>query len=305
MNFGVTVTCFLLGYAIVAILEASRWVAKIRGRSLWLIGTTAVSWLTHSLYLVDQLWLSIPDYGQPLVLSSWFQWALLVAWGVATIYLILLVRRPDNAFGTFMLPLLLGFIGVALAVRNAPPFERNTTISTWRMLHAISLLVGTMIVTFGMAVGLMYLFQAYRLKHKYQPKRGFRLPSLEYLQSLNRMCLFVSFAMLAAGLVTGIILNINQKGTVAWIGGGTMFTFALALWSLAAVLIEVIAQESFGGRRTAYLTIANFLFLSFVLSFVFFSSHGQATDHDALEPPVILLPEAGAPTPDTAEGVHD
>lgn len=277
MNFGVTVTCFLLGYTLVLILEFSRWIGRVRGRSLWLLGAMGISWVAHTLFLVDQLWLVMPDHGRPLVLSSWFQWALLVAWGIATIYMGLLIRRPDNAFGTFILPLLLGVIGVALAVRGAAPFERSTTISLWRYLHAISLLVGTMMITFGMAVGAMYLVQAYRLKHKFKPGKGFRLPSLEYLQSFNRMCLFISFIMLAAGLLSGIALNLNRDGQIAWFNGGILFTFALSAWSLAAALIELFAKENLGGRRTAYLTISNFLFLSLVLSFVFLSSHGQAS----------------------------
>lgn len=270
MTFGVTVWCFLLSYLIVAALEYSRLAFPFRSRPLWLIGAMGVGWLTHTMFLADRLGFTTPAQG---VLSSWFQWALLVAWGIATLYLFLLIRRPENAFGTFMLPLLVAMIAVALGLRNAEPFERDTTISLWRTIHGVSLLLATMIITVGMATGLMYLVQSYRLKHKLKSHRGFRLPSLEYLQSLNRPCLFISFAMLALGLLSGIVMNLNRDGHVAWLSGGILFTFALCAWSLAAVIIELTTYRAFGGKRTAYLTIANFLFLALVLGFVFLSPH--------------------------------
>ena len=273
MNFGVTVWCFLLSYVIVVVLEYSRLFFPARSRPLWLIGAMSVGWLTHTMFLADRLWLDMAAQG---VLSSWFQWSLLVAWGIATIYLLLLIKRPENAFGTFMLPVLLAMIGLALSLRNAVPFERDTTINLWFMIHAVSWMVGTMIITFGLATGLMYLVQSYRLKHKFKSKRGFRLPSLEYLQSLNRLCLFVSFAMLAIGLLSGIVLNLNRDGHIAWLSGGIVFSFALCAWSLAAVIIELATYRTFGGKRTAYLTVANFLFLALALGLVLLTPHQRA-----------------------------
>ncbi len=273
MTFGVTVWCFLLSYIIVALLEYSRLALPFRSRPFWLIASMSLGWLTHTMFLMDRLWLDLEAQG---FLASWFQWALLVAWGIATIYLVLLVRRPDNAFGTFMLPLLMATIALALSLRNSTPFARNTTISLWAMVHNVSMMVGTMIITFGLATGLMYLVQSFRLKHKLKSQRAFRLPSLEYLQSLNRTSLFVSFAMLALGLLSGAALNLNRDGHIAWLSGGIIFTFALTAWSLVAVIIELFTVRNFGGKRTAYLTIANFLFLAVVLGIVFSSAHQGA-----------------------------
>lgn len=272
MTFGVTLWCFLLSYLIVAMLEYSRLLIPypFRSRPLWLTGTMLLGWLTHTMFLADRLWLDMAAQG---VLSSWFQWALLVAWAIATFYLLLLLRRPDNAFGTFILPILLAVIGLSMSLRNSVPFERDTTINLWRTIHGISLLVGTATVTFGLATGLMYLVQSYRLKNKLKSKRAFRLPSLEYLQSLNRVGLFTSSAMLAIGLLSGIVLNLNRDGHIAWLSGGIVFTFALCAWSLVAVVIELTTYRTFGGKRTAYLAIANFIFLALVLGFVLLAPH--------------------------------
>ncbi len=203
--------------------------------------------------------------------------ALLVAWGIATLYIVLLLRRSDNALGTFMLPLLLGTIALAFMWQKAEPFQRDTAISLWGRIHGISLMVGTLSITFGLGTGLMYLVQSYRLKHKLKTVRTFRLPSLEYLQSLNRMSLFVSSAMLTAGLLSGIVLNLNQAGHIAWLSAGILVPFALCAWSIMAVILELTAYHAVGGKRTAYLTLANFVFLAVVLGFFFLSPHRSET----------------------------
>lgn len=275
MNTGVTVVCFLLSYAIVLGLEISRLVARVPGRMLAMIGMMVVGWIAHTLFLADRLWASISHQDNPLLLSSWFQWSLLAAWGIATIYLFLLVRRPENAIGIFVLPLVLSLIGIAHVVRDSPPFQREASVNFWRIFHGVSLLVGTMLITFGLAVGLMYVVHAYRLKRKLRPTLGFRLPSLEYLQSLNRLCVFVSTAALGLGLVSGGVLNFNRSGQIAWLDRGILFPTALFLWLLVATIIEMTSARSLGGMRTAYLSIANFLFFVFVWGVVLFSSHGR------------------------------
>lgn len=81
------------------------------------------------------------------------------------------------------------------------------------MIHAVSLLVGTMIISFGLGTGLMYLVQSYRLKHKLKSHRGFRLPSLEYLQWLNRLSLFISFADADGGPALGHRIEFESRRT--------------------------------------------------------------------------------------------
>ncbi len=54
----------------------------------------------------------------------------------------------------------------------------------------------------------------------------------------------------------------------------------------AAAVTEIASQSSLGGRRTAYLAIANFVFLVIVLAIVLFSSHGQSTK-DATHAPAV------------------
>lgn len=104
-----------------------------------------------------------------------------------------------------------------------------------------------------------------------------RPPTLEFLQSMNRMSLFVSMVSLGVGMISGVAMNLYSAGGMSWFSGGIVFTFALFLWSLVAAVMEFTASSSLGGRRTAYLAIANFIFLMVVLGIVLFSSHGQGS----------------------------
>ncbi len=193
----------------------------------------ALGWLAHTFFMINQL--SGTNATMPLPaqwLSSWFQWAILGAWGLAGAYLFLLIRNPQSAIGVFLVPLVLVLIVLAILVRNAPPFSPETTASVWRIIHGVSLLVGTMFNCFGLAFGLMYLIQSRRLKSKARPNKGFSLPTMEFLQSMNRMSLFVSVIGLGLGLVSGVAMNVGEDGRIAWFSGGIVFSFALFAWSL-------------------------------------------------------------------------
>lgn len=294
---GVTVTCFLLSYLIALLLELSRLAVRFPGRNVILIGMLGLGWIAHTLFLVNQL--SVAP--SPQWLSSWFQWAILGAWGLAGAYLFLLIRNPQSAIGVFLMPPVLVLIVLAMLVRNSPPFSPETTVGVWKSIHGVSLLVGTMFICFGVAFGAMYLVQSRRLKSKLRPKKGFSLPTLEFLQSMNRMSLFVSVIGLGLGMISGVALNVGEDGRIAWLSGGILFTFALFLWSLVAAIMEVASQSSLGGRRTAYLAIANFVFLVIVLGIVLLSSHGQSTKPAASSAPESTLREQANRDPSAAE----
>ena len=291
---GVTVTCFLLSYLIALLLELSRLAVRFPGRNAILIGILALGWVAHTLFLVNQL--SVGPGGNspsPQWLSSWFQWSILGAWGLAGAYLFLLIRNPQSALGVFLTPPILVLIVLAMIVRDAPPFSPETTVGLWRSIHGVSLLVGTMFICFGVAFGAMYLVQSRRLKSKLRPTKGFSLPTLEFLQSMNRMSLFVSVIGLGLGMVSGVALNVGKDGTIAWLSGGILFTVALFIWSLVAAIMELTSQSSLGGRRTAYLAIANFVFLLVVLGIVMLSSHGQTKEVNSAE--TVLSSPVSAP----------
>ena len=74
------------------------------------------------------------------------------------------------------------------------------------------MMLATVAVLVGFVAGVMYLLQAWRLKHKQLPTQGLRLPNLEWLQQVNSRAIVVSAIMLLAGFLSGVILNlVNQR----------------------------------------------------------------------------------------------
>lgn len=275
MLTGVTVSCFLLSYLVVLAMEASRFVMKVPGRNALLIAMFVAGLAAHSIFLVNQfLGVSIAA-DQPFQPANWFQWSVLGAWGLAFACLGLMIRNPNASIGLYLIPLILGLIGLGQLLRGWEPFHPQTTLSVWGSIHGVSLLIGTMFICFGLAFGVMYLVQSYRLKTKKQPSVKFRLPTLEFLQSMNRLSLFTTTGALAIGLASGIMLSFYGQGQIAWFSGGILFSFALFAVALVASGWELISGGSLGGRRSAYLTIANFVFMVIVLGLVLYASHGQ------------------------------
>ncbi len=295
MLAGVTVSCFLLSYLLVLLFEAARIYFKYPGRNLLVIGMLIVGLIAHSIFLVNQFSLGAQTGERPQLLANWFQWAVLAAWGLALASLILTVRNPQGSIGLFLMPLVLTLIGLGLLLRHAPPFHPNTTVNLWLGIHGVGLLVSTMFIALGMAFGIMYLVQSNRLKTRRLARAKVKLPALEFLQSMNRLSIFASAIGLAIGLLSGIVLNFNRAGQISWFNGEIVFTFALFAWVLVAAILEIASRGALGGRRSAYLVIANFVFMVLVLALVLFQSHGQPVPATSQLRPTVLahnpLPE--------------
>jgi ABC-type uncharacterized transport system permease subunit len=194
-----------------------------------------------------------------------------LAWAVAAIGLYLMVHSPRMAVGTFALPIVLAL--TALAGTSAPrQADWRTTWSGatafWGMIHGAFLLAGAVSTCVAFVAGLMYLAQAYRLKHKRPPRFGFTLPSLELSERLNRGAVMLAFPLLTFGLLIGVILSLELGAHTA---GGTAplrwtdpkVLSALVMWIVFAALVHARLRPELRGRAVMLLTIVAFAFLVF------------------------------------------
>lgn len=277
---GITVTCFVSSYLIALALELTRPWFRIPARGVVIRGFTIIGLTLHLLFLILR---ANPAGGSPAtgLLAGWFDWSLLLAWGLAACYLFLLLRRPHTAVGAFLLPPVLALIGLAMFFRDATPFSRVEATGIWRSVHGLSMLLGSVAVLLGFLAGLMYLTQSSKLKHKRAGSGGLRLPTLETLQKLNRRCLFFSTGALAIGLVSGVVMNLNRWGYVDWTERGVLSSGVLLLWLLAATLFEWFYKPARQGRKVVYLTLASFVFLVLAMSGVLSSPHGRTSTEDS------------------------
>jgi len=272
----VHLSCFVASYAVALVLELSRLLLRMPARIVGTLGFTAAGIFAQTIYIVLR---SSPDPRQAPPLSSWFDWLLLAAWGVAVAYLILSLRRPQAAAGVFMLPLVLVLIAVASLFREAEPFRRDQALYVWGIVHGMALLLGSVIVMLGFIVGVMYLAQSYRLKKKLPSPRGLKLPSLEWLQQANKRALVLSSWILAAGLLAGVVLHLVQdRNRMPWNDPVVWISAVLLLWLAAVLVFQSQYKPAQQGRKVAYLTLGSFVVLTLVLSMVLLVPSQHAKD---------------------------
>jgi len=272
----ITITCFAASYLVTLVLEVSRLFFRAPIRLAVMLAFAVAGLFAQTAHIMVEA-KEGADIGLPL--SRWYDWCLIASWVLAAIYIVYTFRRPKSVAGLFLLPVIL--ILIVLAEFFFGPSFPAQRVALLRMgqIHGIGLLLGTVIMILGFVAGLMYLAQSYRLKRKLPRREGLKLPSLEWLQRVNRRALSLSSIFIACGLIAGVVLNlINHR--VPWTEPLVITSGVLLLWLIVAMLFEYLYKPAREGRKVAYLTIASFVFLGLVLCTVFFdftTSHGQAT----------------------------
>jgi hypothetical protein len=267
---GVSIVCFASSYAIALVLEITRLLFRSGVRGAIMVGFTLAGLVAHSAFLFYQaakFYQSPGEGGIPL--SSPQDWYLMAAWLLAIVYLYLTCYYPGTSFGAFILPLVLALIGAGRYLADSRPFPREPASLVWGIVHGVSILLATVAVLIGFAAGLMYLHQARRLKQKAPPKKGFRLPSLEWLRRANSRTIVIALVMSAVGIVSGMILNLSRAGGEAglpWSDPVVLVTSAMFLWLLAASVAGWFYKPAREGRKVAYLTVVSFVVLVIVLA---------------------------------------
>jgi hypothetical protein len=284
MLAGINIVCFSASYAVALALEATRLFFRLPVRMLVIVGFVAAGLFAQTVYLWMRAAQTLPN-GSPL--SSWYDWYLVAAWILAATYLGLIVARPQTNVGLFLLPVVLMLIAVGYAFRQAAPFPRDRAMMMWGTAHGVMLLLGTVTVSLGFVAGLMYLVQSWRLKHHVRPQAGLKLPSLEWLQAVNKQSLIYSSCVIALGLLAGIVLNaIKSQGrgpAVPWTDSVVISSAVLLVWLLAATLFEWLYKPAQQGRKVAYLTVASFVFLALVMGMLLAGGSEHAAPRPAVE----------------------
>jgi ABC-type transport system involved in cytochrome c biogenesis permease subunit len=261
---GITTTCFAASYLVAFALELARLLLRHAIRRVLTLAFAFAGLAAQSLYL------GYRAYASPAApLSSAYDWFLLAAWMLVVAYLYLTLFHPEVAYGIFILPLAMALIGAAqLASRE--PFAQSPAAQIWGAIHGTFWLLGAVAVIIGFVAGLMYLLQASRLKHKVQPTPGLRLPSLEWLERVSSRAIVISVLMAGIGAISGFVLNLinhhHQHDVLPWSDPIVWESSVLFGWLLLVALFNGLYRPARRGRKVAYLTIANFVFLAIFIT---------------------------------------
>jgi ABC-type transport system involved in cytochrome c biogenesis permease subunit len=259
---GISRLCFGASYALALMLELLQlfWPRPIQRLLATAFGVTGL--FTHTVYLAVQ------------PLTSQYGSVLLLAWILAIFYVYGSIHHRHLAWGVFVLPLILGLVGLTL-VFPADSDDTNPLFPAlgslrgeplWRSVHGILLLLAAVGVCIGFVASIMYLIQARRLRVKALPGQGLRLLSLERLEMMNRRAINLAFPLLTAGVLIGIFLMFQPADqALGWtdprILGG------IVLWLVFALLLYLRYGAHLRGRVLAQLTIVAFALLVFSLAY--------------------------------------
>lgn len=271
----VTISCFGLSYAIAWLLEMARLFFRVPLRAAISNALVGAGLFAHTLFLIFQ---ARVDLSRGTALASWHDWCLIAAWLLVVGSLYVGVRFPKIAHAPFLLPIVLALIGLAGRLRDLPPFSPQGARSIWSTVHGLSLLVGTVTVSMGFLAGLMYLIHSAQLKSRKASRLRLPLPSLERLQSVSEQSLVISTALLAVGLLSGILVNLmaqrRESPAVQWSDPVVWTSGVLLTWLAGSLIFQALYRPARHGRKVAYLVVSTFLFLVLELGLVLAVSHG-------------------------------
>jgi ABC-type transport system involved in cytochrome c biogenesis permease subunit len=258
----ITLFCFEASYLVALVLE---FMQLFQPRPILRLGGMvfgSAGLLAHTLFLLYQ----------PLSLSSQFGSLLFLAWILAVFYLYGSIHHRNLAWAIFVLPVVLGLIGLAdinPRLSEGPgifDLEALRGERFWSMVHGGLLLLAGVGVCVGFLASVMYLIQARRLKTKAFPGKGIRLLSLERLEAMNRRAINLAFPLLTAGVLVGIALLAQQPQNAVTDWKDPKIWGAGVLWLVYAILLYLRYAIHVRGRQVALLTILAFGLLVFTLA---------------------------------------
>ncbi|MFO0847266.1 MAG: cytochrome c biogenesis protein CcsA [Gemmataceae bacterium] len=252
----VTPACFGLSYLLAFLLELARLKWPRAGVRTAGVFAAAAGLAAHSIYLAVQQ----PDPAAP------FGSLLAVAWVLAVFAVYGAVHHPRQAWAVFVLPVVLGLVGLALTETGGGSVGAwREAGRVWGAAHGLLLLLAAVGVSVGFLASVMYLVQAARLRAKANPLSRFKLLSLERLEAMNRRAVSAAFPLLTGGLLIGaVLLRTHHDLAGNWRSVKVLGT--VGLWAVCLLLSYLRYAVHVSGRRLALLTIVAFALLLAVLA---------------------------------------
>ena len=176
------------------------------------------------------------------------------SWGLVLVFLVVGLKRGLQVLGAFILPLaFLSLVSATLAPVEAgaiaPVFQ-----TVW--VHVTLSILGTIGFAIAFVAGLMYLMQERLLKSKQFNVLNFKLPPLDFLDTLNQRSILFGFPLLTLGILTGAVSAQLTIGT--YLSWNPEQVWALITWVFYFAVLMGRVTVGWRAKRAAYLTIVGF-----------------------------------------------
>jgi ABC-type uncharacterized transport system permease subunit len=258
----VSLACHAYGFAALVYLTylARSWTAlAVVGRGLVGLGLAL-----HGVALFSILG---AQGGMPMGAAQGFS---TLAFLLLVLGLVLDLRYRKPVINAFITPLAVTALvpGLLLQGAQAPltPALRQPLLP----VHITIALVGMASLAVAAGVGVMYLLMERQVKGKQFGLLFARLPSLEFLDTLNNRLVVAGFIALSITLATGAFFIAGSSQGLTWMMDAKVLA-TLVAWGLFAGLAGARILVGWRGRRVALLTMAGFalVLVSFLSSYDF------------------------------------
>jgi cytochrome c-type biogenesis protein CcsB len=184
------------------------------------------------------------------------------AWGLVLVLIIVGVMRGLQVLGAFILPLaLLSLVSATLAPAESgtlPPVFQ----SVW--VHVTLSMLGTIGFAVAFVAGVMYVLQERLLKSKQFNVLYFKLPPLDFLDSLNQRSILLGFPLLTLGILAGAVsAQLTMGSYLSW---NPEQVWAMVTWVFYLAVLLGRVTAGWRAKKAAYLTIVGFA--GVILTFV-------------------------------------
>ena len=255
----ITVMCFAASYAVAFGLELWHMLRPRPILRIIALGFGAAGLFAHIAYLIWQS--TMVD--SLLSLASPTGSLLFLALILAVFYVGEAVHHGRIAWALFVLPVVLGLIGLAY-VLSRPDEPAGSWQSFWGIAHGVLLLLAAVGVSIGFIASVMYLVQLRRLQAKLPPSQGLPLFNLERLELMNRRAILWSFPLLTAGLLAGFVLQWSNDPLPRDLFSVRIVS-VVGLWVVFAILLYLRYRVHVRGRQLALWTMVAFAILVLAL----------------------------------------
>jgi ABC-type uncharacterized transport system permease subunit len=203
--------------------------------------------------------------GRPVGVAQGFS---TFAFLLLTIFLVVDVRYRRPVIGAFITPLAVAVLLPGLLLDGGRPLSAEVQ-RPLLPLHITIALLGVAASAVAAGVAGMYLLMEREVKGKRFGLLFSRLPSLEFLDTLNRRLVVVGFIALSVTLITGAFFSSAAPGFF-WTWRSKQIA-TLVAWGVFAALVGARSFGGWRGRRVALLTMTGFglLLVSFLSSYDF------------------------------------
>lgn len=184
-----------------------------------------------------------------------------LAWAIAFVYLVLLVRIQSESFGLVLSPILLVLISAACVTFKAESQVPARLLNPYFAVHIAGAFFAYASFTLSFAAGLLYLIQCRELKVKHTGRLYHKLPSLEELEKLIYQPILWGVPLLVAAVAIGLVWAKSVYGEF-WLFDPKTLAIGLTL-GLYGVILYLHYISSMRGKRVVVLSLVAFVFVLF------------------------------------------